>query len=208
MMKGRLTWLLWGELAAWGPLWTESVCWSSVWACLCRHDKEGETKVRLARLCPMGLKHTEGWTPRLGGGAESHRLCEGVAMKRSLHKGKIWVRMRGTDGQEERGGPRQWQKKGGEAVSPSPSSLRFPASSAGLAVPHFGTERDYQTPAWGLIGTRSLPPPLTNDAAVWTQRCLIQIRNKSYKTWFSRKVVKFDGCSISLWACIIYIFFL
>lgn len=77
-----------------------------------------------------------------------------------LHKRRVWVRVRDTDGQEERG--REWQREGGKAVGFPPPFL--PASSAVLAVPRSGEER-LPKPSLRLhVWTQSLPLPCSQMA--------------------------------------------
>lgn len=157
MTEGRLS-RLGGKLAARGPLWAGSVCWSSVWACLHADRWQGGRKRHTGRWDPLVFPR-QGWNTQRGGEqwsvAESHRLCEGT-MKETQPSQKESL------SESER---HRWAGREGERVTEKgwescrfPPPL-FPASSAVLAMLCSGEER-LQKPSPRLhVWTQSLPLP-------------------------------------------------
>lgn len=147
MTEGRLS-RFGGKLAARGPLWAGSVCWSSAWVCLNadRWGREGETYMKMRLTCLPPIR----WNSQRGGEqwseAESHRLCKGTMRKRSLHKGESlneWETQMG-------------RKKGGESDRAREGKLsafpHLPSLPPRLCWQrHALVKRDYQSPARGCM---------------------------------------------------------
>lgn len=126
---------------------------------VCRRDKEGETKVRLTRLRPMGLKHTDGRTLKLGGSWKSQvvwgRSDETQPPQRenlSENEGHRWA---GREGRAKT----VTEKRRGSCQSltllPAPPCLLGWVGSATL---RHGERLPNPSLRFG-VGTRSLPPP-------------------------------------------------
>lgn len=158
-----------GKLAAWGPLWVGSVCWSSVWACLHADSRQQERKGEADRR--QGGRDTQEDETR---SSPLRREWNAHGGRRRLRRGRKSQVVWGRDEEAQRSQKKslslterhRWAGRQGKRVTeggregklslPRPPSS---SSSAALAVACSGEERLLKPSPRLHVWTQSLPLP-------------------------------------------------